>query len=52
MTSPLDRIPLSGAVLVCGALLLAAPLGQSGYFPGFDLPFHAVAVAAGDADLL
>ncbi len=35
-----------------GALLLAAPLGQSGYFPGFDLPFHAVAVAAGDGDLL
>jgi len=52
MASPLDRIPLSGAVTLCGAVLLAAPLAQSGYFPGFDLPFHAVAVAAGRGDML
>jgi hypothetical protein len=34
------------------AVAYAAPLALSRYFPGADLPFHALAVAAGDVNLL
>jgi hypothetical protein len=41
------------AVLLAGCTALyLLPLAATRYFPGLDAPFHVLAVAAGDADLL
>jgi hypothetical protein len=51
MASPQHRPWLSPAIVAGGAIALCAPLALSRYFPGLDLPFHALAVAAGDVEL-